>query len=171
MKTGKAKTIAFWISLIGGITGILAFLIATTPVLLLLAGWNFEIIHIELNRNVVCVGDEIAIRVVVKNTGFRTVGTCYGVVKIANAYDHDNPVLDTHRDLPLAEKSKLKVVDIVKGYTKDFTFRWKVPSDLPIGVYDIAVEIWNPPLLYKALDEKRFDSTDWANTIEVRSEH
>lgn len=137
----------------------------------IIAGWNFKIVLVELNKNLAPPGDEILIRVVVKNTGYRILGTCYGVIKIADAYNHENPVLDTHRDLPLKERSKLRLVDIVKGNTKDFVFKWNIPVDLPIGVYDVAVEIWNPPFLYGAPYKKRFDRTNWDNHIEIRKKY
>jgi hypothetical protein len=175
LQSRKMKPVTFWVSfiaatigIVAGIIGIGTFLGKMLPEMSLFAGWNFKIVQVELNNNIVNTGDDVVIRVIVKNTGARAVGTCYGVIKIAYAYDHGNPVLDTNRDLPLYEKSKLRVVDIIQGYTKEFTFTWHVPSDLAIGVYDVAVEIWSPPLLYQASGERCFDKTDWDKHIEVR---
>jgi len=161
-------SIAFWISLISGVIAVVTFLMKITPLLFIIAGWNFKIVLVELDKNLVFQGDEITIRVIIQNTGYRTLGTCYVIIKIAYAYNHKNPVLDTHRDLSLEEKSKLRIVDIVKGETKDWVFNWKVPLELPIGVYDVRVEIWSPPFLYEARGQRCFDKTKWNKHIEVR---
>lgn len=167
-KKVKVSTVAFWISLAAALITIAVFVISMTPGLFIGKEWDFKIVRVEPDKSRAFPGEGIEIRVVVENTGYRPLATCYGVVKIAYAYNHEDPVFDSHRDLPLDKARKLRIVDIEKGNNKDFRLYWKIPSDLSAGIYDIGVEIWNPALLYGESDRKLFDATDWNAHLEIQ---
>ena len=149
--------IATCLSIMAAIIAIAGVGARLTTYLLYVSGWGFQIVHVELSSRLVRRGDTIAFRVIVRNTGRRSVGTYYGIFKIMWPYDSRNPVHDTHRDLPKQEKLQLRVIDVAKDTTRDLTYEWAVPNDLPIGVYDLQVEIWNPHRLLCGPRPKRFD--------------
>lgn len=106
--------------------------------------WDFELVATELSAASVQRGETVAVKVVVKNTGKEHYATCYIVVKITPAYHWHSPVHDTDRDLPPEEKLEFEIVDIVKDQTGELEYEWSVPDKLPLGVYYLSVEVWNP---------------------------
>jgi|GEM_PF-2937472 len=130
-------------------------------------GWDFQIIHTELSARIVYQGSPIIVSAIVKNTGRKAVATYYGVIKIAYAYGLQNPIHDTDRDLPLSNKSRLRIADVVKSQTSHLDYEYRVPDELPIGIYYVSVEIWNPHQLYGGKYPKCFDTSEWNMNFEV----
>lgn len=129
--------------------------------------WRFKIIFVELSKTHVNRGEEIEIKTIVKSLSRRVFGTVYLVIKIADSYKHDLPVHDTHRDLTDIEKRSLKIVDIPKGYEKTVVYKWTIPMELPLKVYDVNVEVWNPHLLYGGPRKYKFNTSNWNKHFEV----
>ncbi len=111
------------------------------------SGYAAEVVDVHLSKKTVRPGGVMGINVLVRNAGTQPLGTFYGEIKIAPAYDLESPVHDTDRDLPQDEKRELQIRDMPRGTTQQLAYSWDVPKDLPAGVYYVSASVWNPQKL------------------------
>ncbi|MBN1462032.1 MAG: hypothetical protein JXA57_21075 [Armatimonadetes bacterium] len=161
------QEVALWLGLMAAVVTVGRLFLSAVPLLDRMTGWGFRVIHVELSRESVRQDETLVVRAIIENTGRRTRATFYGVVKIAEAYSRRRPVHDTHRDLSVDEKMQLRVNDVVTGETSKLAYKWRVPRELPVGVYYVSVEVWNPQHLFGSKRQRRFDRTGWSLNFEV----
>lgn len=134
--------------------------------------WSFRTTACEISPPVLRPGDEALVTGAILNDGLR-LGTVYLVMLIANPYDHEELILDTHRDLPDEQKRSLRIVDIPRGEQVRFSMSWSVPTGAAPGVYDVSLQLWNPAKLFRSVSPffrfhyHCFHQTPWRGVIEV----
>jgi hypothetical protein len=118
-------------------------------------------------------GQDILITGKIINDGLR-LGTAYVVVLIADPYNHNRIIFDSDRDLEEPFKRSLRIVDIPRLGESSFALTWSIPKQIESGVYDIKVQIWNPPKLFKKKTKQfhpfLFHETSWSGLFEVAEE-
>lgn len=135
-------------------------------------GWSFRLGELQVSRSVIRQSDTVMISGVVVNESSR-LGTVYMVVLIANPYRHNEPLFNSDRDLNAGERQRLRIVDIPGGQSVRFSTQWTVPNDTEPGVYDIRIQLWNPPKLFRArrwfvrYHHHRYHQSEWKGIIEV----
>jgi len=140
--------------------------------ILFYVGWSFKISTPNFLRTVIKPGDEMRINFRVLNNGLRQ-GVVYAIILIADPYDHRKFVFNSHRDLSQAEKQRLRLTVIRRGESEDYSYIWKTPSNLNMGILDIEIQLWNPPKLFRPRSNlfrfrhHRFSETRWLGYIEV----
>lgn len=134
------------------------------------SGWSFNLTSYTVSTRVAEAGQDILISGKIFNDGLR-LGTAYVVVLIADPYDHERIVFDSDRDLVKPFKRSLRIVDIPSFRSARFALTWSIPKDIESSVYDIKVQIWNPPKLFKKNTEQfhpyLFHETSWSGVFEV----
>ncbi len=135
-------------------------------------GWSFKITNIDLSHSVLQRGDKLSVNYTVYNDGLRG-GLAYVIFLIANPYDHNQVVFNSHRDLTKDEKQRLRLTPIKRNESADYSFTWNSPSNLDIGVFDLKVQLWNPAKLFWQkgnffrFHQHLFYETPWRGVIEV----
>lgn len=129
-------------------------------------GWSFKLSDHTLSSKVLHPRESLTISGRFKNNGFR-IGTVYVQILIADPYDHNNVLFDSHRDLDENRKRTLRIVDISTGDQGEFSLSWLIPEDIKPSVYDLKIMLWNPPKLFKERKTGLFDQTPWLGCFEV----
>jgi hypothetical protein len=119
--------------------------------------------HFVISRHVVLPGERLTISGAVRNVG-RRLGTVYVIIKIASSYDHGKVVFDSDDDV---YRNELRLVDIPGGSSRGFTYVWRSPADLTPGHYDISIEVWTPPKLFRERYAAMFDKIPWRGMLQV----
>ena len=133
-------------------------------------GWSFRLRSYSVSTRVAQPGQDILISGEILNDGLR-LGTTYVVVLISDPYDHDRLVFDSDRDLAEPFKRSLRIVDIPRFKSTRFALTWNIPKEIQSSVYDIRIQLWNPPKLFKMNTEKfypyLFWDSGWSGLLEI----
>lgn len=127
-------------------------------------GWSFSLDQrFSVSRQVITPGEALDIGGKVVNKSPR-IGTAYVILKISGSYDHDLIVFNSDNDVM---KGELRLVDIPARLTRDFLITWRSPNDVAPGHYDLSIELWSPPKLFRKPHGFRFDSIPWQGAFLV----
>jgi hypothetical protein len=133
-------------------------------------GWSFKLSSYSISTRVAQPDQDILISGEIFNDSFR-LGTAYVVVLIADPYDHSRIVFNSDKDLDQPFKRSLRIVDIPSFKSSRFALTWSIPKDIESSVYDIKIQIWNPPKLFKKNTKKfrpfLFHETSWSGLLEI----
>jgi len=130
--------------------------------------WSFVSDPLILNRKVLRKDETIYLKQKVKNNGFST-GTAYVRVCIAKTYELDNILFDSHRDLSQNNKQALRLTDIPRGKSKEFTVSFMIPSGWENKNFEVRLQIWNPHLLFGGPNSFCFYDSGWHGGFEIVS--
>lgn len=133
-------------------------------------GWSFKLASYSTSTRVAQPGQDILISGKILNVSFR-LGTAYVVVRISDPYDHSRVVFNSDRDLDQPFRRSLRIVDIPSFKSERFALIWSIPKDIESSVYDIKIQIWNPPKLFKKHTKEfhpyLFHETPWTGLLEI----
>lgn len=130
--------------------------------------WSFETRELEQNRNVLAEGDMLHLSGEVKNNGLSN-GTPYVRILLADSYQLDKLIFDSHRDLPDNIRHSLRLVRIDRGRSRRFSCSFVIPAGLEHQHIEVRAQIWNPHLLFGGPKPYLFFDTGWHGGFEVVS--
>ncbi|TAK86354.1 MAG: toll/interleukin-1 receptor domain-containing protein [Betaproteobacteria bacterium] len=104
----------------------------------------------------------------VLNDGLR-LGTAYVQFLIANSYQLNQPIFDSHRALSRNERHAMRLVDIKRREIRETACAFRVPAGCSFQHFDIRMQVWNPHRLFDGAHPWKFDDTDWVGGFEVVS--